>query len=173
VVGVEIADIAFSIDSILAAVAMSDGLPNRLNAVRFWILPLKLWVVYLGGVLGIVTMRFVAGLFLIVLKRFSGLATGAYVLVFWIGLELTGSGFNNALHPPVVPGAPPPVSPAWWAFVPHWAFKVPLEMADWVFWAGMVVIIVISMLYQPSEKGAGNRPATGAGEEGNPDTIPG
>lgn len=69
---VELTDIVFSVDSILAAVAISP----------------KIWVVYLGGILGIVTMRFVAGIFLKLIDRFPGLEMGAYILVGWIGLKL-------------------------------------------------------------------------------------
>lgn len=69
---VELTDIVFSVDSILAAVAISP----------------KIWVVYLGGILGIITMRFVAGGFLKLLDRFPGLENGAYILVSWIGLKL-------------------------------------------------------------------------------------
>src|SRR4051812_2178076 len=81
VISVEIADIAFSIDSILAAMAMAVSLEHL---GENW----KLGTVYLGGILGIITMRFVAGYFIILLERFSGLAAGAYVLVAWIGLKL-------------------------------------------------------------------------------------
>ena len=56
VVSVELADIAFSIDSIVAAVAMSDSMPARFGHNG------KLFIVYIGGILGILTMRFVAGL---------------------------------------------------------------------------------------------------------------
>lgn len=78
VAAVELTDIAFSVDSILAAVAMSD----------------KIWVVYLGGVLGIVTMRFVAGGFLRLLDLFPRLETAAYLLVAWIGIKLTVETFE-------------------------------------------------------------------------------
>ncbi len=78
VVAVEITDIAFSVDSILAAVAMSD----------------KVWVVYLGGVLGIITMRFVAGGFLRLLDLFPRLETAAYLLVAWIGIKLSLETFD-------------------------------------------------------------------------------
>jgi len=78
VVAVELTDIAFSVDSILAAVAMSD----------------KVWVVYLGGVLGIVTMRFVAGGFLRLLDLFPRLETAAYLLVAWIGAKLSLETFD-------------------------------------------------------------------------------
>lgn len=73
VVAVELTDIAFSLDSIVAAVAMAPGKP---------------WLVYVGGVLGIITMRFVAGYFLKLLDAFHALETSAYLLVAWIGLKL-------------------------------------------------------------------------------------
>jgi len=73
VVAVELTDIAFSLDSIVAAVAMAPDKP---------------WLVYVGGVLGIITMRFVAGYFLKLLDAFHALETSAYLLVAWIGLKL-------------------------------------------------------------------------------------
>ena len=113
VVSVELADIAFSIDSIVAAVAMA---PAKFGNWR-------LAVVYLGGILGIVAMRFVAGGFIILLERFHGLATGAYVLVAWIGIKLIASGLNNAKY-------------------------VPSEVPEPVFWAVMLLIVVASLLYR-------------------------
>jgi len=118
VVSVELADIAFSIDSIVAAVAMADSMPDRFGHNG------KLFIVYIGGILGIVTMRFVAGLFIILLERFHGLAVGAYVLVAWIGLKLVWSGLRTANY-------------------------VPVEMNELVFWAGMLLIVTTSMLYKP------------------------
>ena len=118
VVSVELADIAFSIDSILAALAMAESL-ERLG--ENW----KLGTVYLGGILGIITMRFVAGYFIILLDRFSGLAAGAYVLVAWIGLKLVGSGLHDYRE------------------------DLPLEMTEWFFWGGMLLIVVVSMFYKP------------------------
>src|SRR5205823_1923437 len=69
VINVEVADIAFSIDSILAAVAMADSLPPNLQAHAY----LKLGIIYIGGVLGIVAMRLVAGVCLLLLERFKWL----------------------------------------------------------------------------------------------------
>lgn len=72
VLTLELTDIAFAIDSILVGVGLSQ----------------KLWVVYTGGVLGIVAMRFAAGAFLKVLDRFPGLEHTAYALVAWISVKL-------------------------------------------------------------------------------------
>src|SRR5262245_37577581 len=51
VTSVTMADIAFSIDSILAAVAMADDFPSRFGDNG------KVFIVFTGGVLGIITMR--------------------------------------------------------------------------------------------------------------------
>ena len=72
VVRVELIDIAFSIDSILVAVALSP----------------KLWVVVTGGILGIIAMRLVAGRFIALIKRYPALVDGAFVIIAWIGIKL-------------------------------------------------------------------------------------
>ncbi len=72
VLNVELADLAFSLDNVVAAVALSK----------------VLWVVMLGVALGIVTMRFAAGIFTWMIKREPILATAAYIVVFNIGVEL-------------------------------------------------------------------------------------
>jgi tellurite resistance protein TerC len=69
---VELADLAFSIDNVVAAVALSD----------------RLWVVMIGVALGIVTMRFAAQLFTVMIEREPILAPAAYILVLNISLEL-------------------------------------------------------------------------------------
>lgn len=78
VVAVELTDIVFSVDSILAAVALSN----------------KQWVVIAGGVIGIIAMRMVAGTFLNIIKRFPKLVDGAYIIVFFIGCKLFSEFFN-------------------------------------------------------------------------------
>jgi YkoY family integral membrane protein len=137
VISVELADIAFSIDSIVAAVAMADSMPDRFGHNG------KLFIVYVGGILGIVTMRFVAGLFILLLERFHGLAVGAYVLVAWIGLKLVWSGFENAGY-------------------------IGVEMNEWVFWIGMLLIVVASMLYKPRGRPSGPKKKA---SEGRVETV--
>jgi len=155
VAGVELADIAFSIDSILAAVAMADGLPHRLSDIVLLrldsihtVLTMELAVVYVGGILGIITMRYVAGYFITLLDKFAGLASGAYFLVAWIGLKLVGGGAHDALHPRV------PLPGTWRDHVPFAIRNLPLHMPEWLFWSGMGLILVASLLYRPK------RPAT-------------
>ena len=72
VVAVELTDIVFSVDSIAAAVALSD----------------KIWVLILGGLLGILAMRFAAQGFVTLLQKFPRLETAAFVAVAFIGLKL-------------------------------------------------------------------------------------
>jgi tellurite resistance protein TerC len=72
VLNVELADLAFSLDNVVAAVALCN----------------KLWVVMLGVALGIITMRFAAGIFAWMIRREPILATAAYIVVFNIGVEL-------------------------------------------------------------------------------------
>lgn len=161
VVGVELADIAFSVDSILAAVAIADNLPKTLGSREIFHFPLldisvdvKMTVIYIGGVLGIIAMRYVAGYFIILLDKFTGLAAGAYGLVGWIGLKLIGGGLEHALHPhkPIPPGG-------WRESVPAWAYRFPWEMHPGLFWGVMALIVVASMLYKPK-----NAPRHGSGE---------
>ncbi len=118
VTSVTMADIAFSIDSILAAVAMADSFPNRFG--HNW----KLLIVYVGGVLGIITMRFVVGYFVILLERFPGLAEGAYFLVAWIGLKLIANGVHDA-------------------------GLIRFHIPEGLFWSVMLFIAVISLLVKP------------------------
>ncbi len=97
VISITIADIAFSIDSILTAVALAESFPERFGDRG------KLAIVFVGGILGIITMRFVVQYFLLLLERFPGLDDGAYYLVAWIGLKLFVSGLHYAEYHPVSP----------------------------------------------------------------------
>jgi YkoY family integral membrane protein len=73
VIKVELMDIAFSIDSILAALGISK----------------RVWVILMGGMLGILCMRLVAGVFVKLIKRFPLFSHTGYALVFLIGYRLT------------------------------------------------------------------------------------
>lgn len=154
VVGVEITDIAFSIDSILAAVATAESIPRRYGTIPLFDIPgmnvtvdLKLLVIYVGGILGIIAMRFVAGYFLILLERFQGLARGAYYLVGWIGMKLVGDGLHDAVHPGFAPEAG-----NWREGLPGWAHQIPLQIHPMLFWGVMTLIVVVSMASKPRPK---------------------
>jgi len=73
---IELTDIAFAVDSILAAVGTVPGRE-------------KLWIVVTGGMLGVILMRFAAVIFVKLLDRFPRFETSAYLLVAVIGLKLS------------------------------------------------------------------------------------
>lgn len=96
VAAIEFTDLAFAIDSILAAVALVGPAPSGSNAL---IHP-KLWIIVTGGMLGIVLMRFAAAGFSRLLQRFPRLHRSAYLLVLLIGLKLLIDwGANDPQHP--------------------------------------------------------------------------
>ena len=72
VLTVELMDLIFSIDNVVAAVSLSD----------------KVWVVMVGVGIGILTMRFAAGIFSYAVTREPILKQAAYILVLNIGVEL-------------------------------------------------------------------------------------
>ena len=72
VVKVELTNLVFSIDSILAAVAMST----------------KTWVVLTGGILGIIAMRMVVGQVITLVERYPAIVDGAFIIIAWVGLKL-------------------------------------------------------------------------------------
>jgi YkoY family integral membrane protein len=72
VVRVEFINIAFSVDSILVAVAVSS----------------KLWVVMTGGIVGIIAMRVVAGQLIALIRRYPAIVDGAFVIIAWVAIKL-------------------------------------------------------------------------------------
>src|SRR6185503_11619309 len=80
VVKVELVNIAFSVDSILVAVAMSR----------------KFWVVLTGGLLGIVAIRVVIGQLLAIVRRYPTIVDGAFVIIAWVGVKLLIEYLNTA-----------------------------------------------------------------------------
>ena len=75
VIAVELMDIAFSIDSILAALGVSE----------------EVWVLLIGGMLGIIMMRGVAGVFLKLIDRVPELETSSYILILLISAKMLAS----------------------------------------------------------------------------------
>ncbi len=116
VLAVELADLAFSLDNVVVAVTLSE----------------ELWVVMLGVALGIVTMRFAAGIFTKMIRREPILAPAAYVLVLVIGLRLfTEDIFMDQLHLYTYP-----------AFIEN--------NFEWIQFATSVAILGLAVLYAHS-----------------------
>lgn len=85
---VELADIAFAVDSILAAVALAvalpdTGLPNigGLDGGKFL-------VIFAGGFIGLIIMRYAANIFVKLLQQRPGLEIAAFLIVGWVGVKL-------------------------------------------------------------------------------------
>ena len=119
VVAVEMTDIVFSIDSIAAAVALSD----------------KLWVLILGGLLGILAMRFAAQGFVGLLMRFPALEAMAFLAVGIIGLKLAAE-----FPVDVAVGARPLPAGAVYATVDEYAALARPERTYWISWGKIVQV---------------------------------
>lgn len=116
---VELTDFAFAMDSILVAVGVSD----------------KLWVVYTGGVLGIIAMRIAAGFFVKLLERFPSLEDMAYVLVAWVSVKMLLGAYARFSDT-----------------VLHHELLEPL-LPKWLFWSVMGLIVVVGVVYSTRRKG--------------------
>jgi YkoY family integral membrane protein len=85
VASVELMDIAFSVDSVLAAFGVSN----------------EVWVLLIGGMLGVLMMRGVAGVFLTLIDRVPELETTAYILILIISLKMFAGVFFHYEMPPL------------------------------------------------------------------------
>ena len=85
---VELADIAFAVDSILAAVALAMTLPNTNLPKIGGMDGGKFLVIFAGGLMGLIIMRFAANLFVKLLHSRPGLEIAAFAIVGWVGVKL-------------------------------------------------------------------------------------
>jgi YkoY family integral membrane protein len=108
---IEMTDIAFAVDSILAAIALVGSAPVGHVGPH----P-KLWVVFLGGFFGLILMRFAAVLFIKLLEKFPRFEAAAYLLVCLIGLKLLVDWIANTPADPHRVDFHSPASPAFWIF---------------------------------------------------------
>lgn len=119
VIAVELTDIAFALDSVLAGIAFitvpKEGVQEE-----------KLWVVVAGAMIGIVLLRFAANSFSKILDRYPGLDHVAYTLVGWVGVKL----LSHAFHRGHTLGAVPFVVPG---------------MSEPVFWGGLATILLLGV----------------------------
>ncbi|PLR96778.1 TerC family protein [Bacillus sp. T33-2] len=88
VLKVELADIAFAVDSILAAVALAMVLPNTPLPNIGGLDGGKFLVIFAGGLIGLIIMRFAANLFVGLLEKRPGLEIAAFAIVGWVGVKL-------------------------------------------------------------------------------------
>jgi YkoY family integral membrane protein len=77
-------DLAFSLDSVTTAIAVSE----------------KTWLIITGGTIGVITLRFLAGLFIRWLKEYVHLEDAGYITVGFVGLRLLLRVIAPSLVPP-------------------------------------------------------------------------
>lgn len=88
---IELTDIAFAVDSILAALALISTKEPEGGGFN----P-KLWVVFLGGILGVILMRIAAVVFIRMLEKFPRFEVSAYLLVLVIAVKLIVDWYFNS-----------------------------------------------------------------------------
>lgn len=76
---IELADLAFAVDSVLVAVALSNNL----------------WIIFTGVFVGILVLRFVAGFFVNLLVRYPRFEVVAFVIVGLAGVKLAIGGWDK------------------------------------------------------------------------------
>ena len=111
VLKVELADIAFAVDSILAAVALAVALPSTNLPKIGGMDGGKFLVVFMGGLIGLIIMRFAANHFCSLLHKRPGLETAAFLIVGWVGVKLAVFTLS---HPLIS------ILPEWFIKSPEW-----------------------------------------------------
>lgn len=120
---IELTDIAFAVDSILAAIALVGAVPAGHTGWH----P-KLWVVVTGGMLGVILMRYAATVFIRLLERFPRFETAAYLLVMVIGVKLVLDWKFNTNEEHILD------------------FHSPSSVAFWVFWLAMLASFCVGFI---------------------------
>jgi len=127
VLKVELADIAFAVDSILAAVALALTLPSSTLPAIGGLDGGKFLVILAGGFIGLVIMRFAATYFVRLLHRKPGLETAAFAIVGWVGVKLA---VYTLAHPEVAILAKEfAKSPEW--KISFWVVLILIAVAGW------------------------------------------
>lgn len=77
-------DLAFSLDSVTTSIAVAD----------------ETWLILVGGTIGVITLRFLAGLFIRWLDEYVHLEDAGFITVGFVGLRLLLKVFDDRLAPP-------------------------------------------------------------------------
>ncbi|HEY8665081.1 MAG TPA: hypothetical protein VIL86_00380 [Tepidisphaeraceae bacterium] len=135
VIVIELTDIAFAVDSIVAALGLVATAPadHPADAPH----P-KLWVILLGGMAGVILMRFAAILFIKLLEKFPRFETSAYLLVIVIGGKLVIDWMFNSKENPH-----------------RMDFHNYVDPAFWVFWILMLLCFVVGFVPRKSADARG------------------
>lgn len=81
---IALTDLAFSLDSVTAAVAVAD----------------QTWLIIIGGTIGVITLRFLAGLFIRLLAQYTHLEDAGFITVGLVGVRLLSRVINPEWNMP-------------------------------------------------------------------------
>jgi len=137
IIKVELTDIAFAVDSILAAVAIAVSLPETSLPSLGGMDGAKFAVIFIGMMAGLILIRVAATYVVKLMNKYPVLEQAAFVIVAWVGVKLA---VNTVAHPNVgwIPES----------FIHSFLWKA-------LFWAVMLLIIAISVIIarKRNEKG--------------------
>ncbi|MBZ5751728.1 MULTISPECIES: TerC family protein [Metabacillus] len=129
VLKVELADIAFAVDSILAAVALAVTLPATNLPAIGGLDGGQFLVILAGGLIGVVIMRFAATYFVKLLKKRPNLETAAFLIVGWVGVKLA---LYTLSHPQIDIVSKHFIESATWKAI-FWIVLAGIAVGGWFF----------------------------------------
>jgi YkoY family integral membrane protein len=121
---IALADIAFAVDSILAAVALVIALPGTPMGEIGGMDGTQFIVILIGAIAGLIVIRFAAGFFVKILTQRPTLETAAMLLVGWVGVKLL---MHTLAHPAL-------------HIIPHDFVEGPIW--NTIFWSVMLLIAI-------------------------------
>ncbi|MBC1359548.1 TerC family protein [Listeria booriae] len=125
---VELTDIAFALDSMLAAAALVVTLPKLGTYEIGGMSAGEFIVMFLGGLAGLIVIRFAATQVVKLLERYPTLETAAFLIVGWVGVKMA---VITLAHPQV--GILPesfPDSPGW--EITFWAVMITIGLGGYI-----------------------------------------
>lgn len=94
VIQIEVTDLIFAFDSIIAGLAITG-----ITISSFESLPPKMWIIYLGGLIGLVGMRFAAKILAKLMERFANLEKASHYLIGWVAIKLGIESIQKHFYP--------------------------------------------------------------------------
>lgn len=127
VVQIGFADIAFAIDSVLAAVALAVTLPETMLPQFGGLDGAKFAIVVAGTIAGLILIKYAASWFIKLLDKRPSLETVAFLIVAWVGVKLA---IISLSHPKVgILSESFPHSTAW--TVTFWGVLIGIAVIGW------------------------------------------
>jgi len=120
---IEMIDMAFAVDSIYSALAFV-GPDTTLDSVN----P-KIWIIYVGSIFGLVTIRYAAELVTKLIDWFPHIEDSMHLMISWIGFWLLITSLSSIYS---------------WSFT-EWPY------IQFSFWTGLFMILTTSVLFHKSK----------------------